>query len=129
MNLKLNKISYFILSGIASNVSNVAVFYIFVNFLKVSMFASGSFAYFVGLFIGFYLNSNYTFKVKKKFKSKFITYLSIQIIIYLFYSIFNLIVMSSFIAYNLLLHIIGIGICALLNFTMLNFYWGMNENR
>ena len=129
MRYKFNKLSLFIFAGICSNATNIVTFYILVNLIKASIYISGSVAYFIGLFVGFYLNSTYTFKVNQTFKSKFVTYLLIQITIYFLYSLYNIFVINYYREYNLILHIFGIGMCAILNFIMLDFFWNKNESR
>lgn len=127
MKNNITKLSLFIFSGICSNGANIVSFYFLQTIINLTIYVSGTIAYFVGLLVGFYLNSNYTFKVKKSFQRKFFTYLMIQLGIYCLYALYNIYFISLYSSYSLILHILGVLICAIMNFALLNLVWSSNE--
>jgi len=129
MTFDINKLGLFIFAGLCSNAANIFTFLMFENIIKTSLYLSGTIAYFMGLFVGYFLNANYTFRVKKSFKNKFLIYFSIQIFIYFFYAIFNIYVISFFVELKLVFHVIGVFLCATLNFIILNYFWRSHASR
>ena len=128
LNTEYRKLRLFVFSGIFSNTANILCFWLLHNNFNLSSSLSGTCSYFTGLYVGYFLNSNYTFRINQKFKYSFLTYLLIQIFIYFVYLVYNILVISEFKNFSLLLHIVGVGFCAVLNFIILNYVWGKHGN-
>jgi len=121
------RLAYFGVSGIFSNIANIATFWICMDIFNVSVALSGSLAYFTGMIVGFSLNHNLTFPGSRRLVSRFGSYLIIQLVVFAFYLLINTIFIANFSTLALFIHIITVVICAGLNFFLINFFWNSNE--
>ena len=115
------------IAGIASNLANIFAFWLCIELLDLKIITAGSIGYFVGMFVGFFINHKVTFAGQGHVFSRIIAYVAIQLLIYCFYLLINIIIIEPYNAFALYLHIAAILFCATLNFCFLNIFWRKND--
>lgn len=119
----IRRLAFFGIAGVASNASNIGAFWFFINFSALSLPLSGSIAYFLGMFVGFYMNHKFTFAGPGRVSSRFVSYVAIQLLIFCIYLAMNVILITRFPEVATGMHVLAVVICAIINFCLTNFIW------
>ena len=120
----IRRLVLFGFAGIASNTANIGAFWLCVNFIGLSVTLSGSIAYFLGMFVGFYMNHKFTFTGATQYINRFFSYTAIQLFIFCIYFIFNKLIIVPFLDIATFMHIMVVITCAIINFYLVNLIWG-----
>ena len=123
----IRRLTLFGIAGVTSNVANIGAFWLCLNFVALSLPLSGSIAYFLGKFVGFYMNHKFTFAGSGWVGSRFISYVAIQLIIFCIYLAMNVFLIARFPEVATIMHILAVVICATVNFCLINFIWKIYE--
>lgn len=123
----IRRLTLFGIAGVTSNVANIGAFWLCLNFAGLSLPLSGSIAYFLGMFVGFYMNHKFTFACSGGVSSRFISYVAIQLLIFCIYFAMNVSLIVRFPEVATIMHILAVVICAAVNFCLINFIWKIYE--
>ena len=123
----IGRAALFGIAGIASNLANIFAFWLCIELLDLKIITAGSIGYFAGMFVGFCINHKVTFAGQGRGFKRVISYVAIQLSIYCFYLLINIIIIEPYNAFALYLHIAAILSCAMLNFCFLNIFWRKND--
>lgn len=119
----MRRLTFFGLAGLMSNAINIAAFWFSVNLVGLSVPMSGAIAYFLGMFVGFFVNHKLTFASSARVTSRFVSYTTIQILIFFIYFMINISLIARVPELATSLHILAIVVCAIINFCLINFIW------
>ena len=119
----IRRLALFGVAGVTSNAANIGAFWLCVNFVALSLPLSGSIAYFLGMFVGFYMNHKFTFAGPGRVTSRFISYVAIQLLIFCIYLAMNVSLIMPFPEVATIMHVLAVVICAIVNFCLINFIW------
>ena len=118
-----NRVSFFGLAGVASNSINVLIFWFCIEYFEFSPLQAGTCAYFSGMLVGFYINHKFTFKSENRITQRLLSYILIQIFIFIIYSILNMFFITNTEFLAVILHVGLILFCAILNFCLTSYIW------
>ena len=123
----IHRLAFFGVAGLASNTANIGAFWVSVNLLGFALPVSGTVAYFLGMFFGFYINNKFTFAGPGQFGVRFVSYVVIQLIIFCVYLAINVSLIMRFPEAATGLHVVAVAVCAIVNFCLINFIWKRYE--